>query len=522
MKNTLRLIIVLGMLTISFFISFSDIISVKKPAPALNGKIDLSKWNFLKDGPVNLDGQWELYDHQLLTPKDFSVKSNIKPRLTGYVKLTSTKEMDKNNKLMEPEGIRTYRLIMKLRPSNEIFGLKLENIRMSNRVYINGIMRGSSGNPSQKNNAYYAGMTPYDTYFNIKGSKAEIIIQTANFGYPFSGTMYKVCFGLQKSISFMTITNSSIELSGVILMFLMTIYSLYIYTTRKKNKSYLYFGMSFLAFMIDLLFNGEKIFIQLFSNMPFELSCKIQQIALVLTVVSLVGIIKELNKNILSKFTVKVVNVISIVYIFIVLGTRYSVYMYMNLPKYIVITVFLIMIILKLLIMIKKDPCNFTNKKVSIIFLEAMICISICLINNFLYSLNLVSTKLIGSIALCGFIILLTTILSNNFLTAYRNMESMSMRLVKVDKVKDEFITKTSYELKAPLYGIINVAETIIKKNNNYLKNKDIKDIIIIKNMALKLSNIINDTLDVTLLKNGQLKINISTVDIKICVNIVT
>lgn len=509
------------MLAISFLISFSDIISVKKPAPALNGRMDLSKWSFSKDGAVNLDGQWELYDHQLLTPEDFTVKSHVKPKLTGYIKLTSTIQKDKNNRLMEPEGVRTYRLVMKLKPSDEVFGLKLENIRMSNRLYINGVVRGSSGNPAEKNNGYYAGMTPYDTYFNIQGSRAEIIIQAANFGYPFRGTMYKICFGLQKNISFMTTANSSIELSGTIFMFLLAVYILHIYSTLKKNRRYLYYVMNFLTFAINLLFNGEKIFVQLFPQMTFELSCKIQQITIILTVISLLGIIKETDKNILSKYMIKTTGILGAFYIFIVLTTRYPVYMSLSVIKHVSITALLLILILRLAIMIKKDIYESLDKREAVIFLEAVICICICLVNNFLYSLNLVSTKLLGSSALCGFIILSYIIHSNRFLKNYEDMEEMSVKLIKMDKVKDEFIARTSYELKAPLYGIINVAETIIKENSIHLKNKNIKNIIIIKNIALKLCNVVKDTLDVTLLKNGQLKISICTVDVKVCANIV-
>jgi sensor histidine kinase YesM len=521
MKNILRFVIIMGMLAISFFISFSDVISIKKPIPALDGKMDLSKWDFLKNGPVNLDGQWELYDNQLLAPEDFQGKGSDRPRLTGYIKLTSTRQNDKNNKFMKPKGVRTYRLVVKVRPSDEVFGLKLENVRMSNKLFINGTLRGASGNPAEINNGYHAGMTPYDTYFNIQGGRAEIIIQSANFGYPLKGTLYKICFGLQKDISFMTTTNSSIELAGTILMFLLAVYSLYVYAAWKKDKSFLYLGISCLSFAIDLLFNGEKLLVQLFPVIPFELECKIKKMAMILTIVSLAWIVRKFNKNILSKITVKAVNVISVVYALVVLTVSYPVYMYLDLPKYTVITTFLIMIILKLTVMNIKNTRGSMNKKEAGLFLEAIICLSICLVNNFLYELNLVSTKLMGSSALCGFIVLLFTILSNRFLNAYRNMGKMSVELIRMDKVKNEFIARTSYELKAPLYGIINITETIIKENSGYLKDKNIKDIIILKNMALKLTNLINDTLDITLLKNGQLKINICTVDVKVCANIV-
>ena len=38
---------------------------------AINGTLDLSRWDFEKDGIVALDGQWEFYWKRLLTPVDF-------------------------------------------------------------------------------------------------------------------------------------------------------------------------------------------------------------------------------------------------------------------------------------------------------------------------------------------------------------------------------------------------------------------------------------------------------------------
>ena len=38
---------------------------------AIRGVMDLSDWNFERDGPVDLSGQWEFYWQQLLRPSDF-------------------------------------------------------------------------------------------------------------------------------------------------------------------------------------------------------------------------------------------------------------------------------------------------------------------------------------------------------------------------------------------------------------------------------------------------------------------
>ncbi|WP_315121720.1 ATP-binding protein [uncultured Clostridium sp.] len=521
MKNILRSIIVLGMLLVSFFISFYDLIPNKNPLLAEKGKMDLSQWDFYENRAVKLDGEWELYDNQLLTPDDFHKEGLNKPKLTGYTKLTSTRTDDKNDNIIEPKGVRSYRLVMKINPSDEVFGLKVENIKMSNKVYVNGSLKGSSGNPDEKNKGYYPKNIPYDTYFNIQGDKVEIIMQMANFDYPFRGTLYKIYFGFQKDISFMTMTNFSIELAGAILAFLFGIYCLNIYSMSNGEKVYLYSGINLLATMISLTLNGQKSLLQLFPGISFELFCKVQEIAIILMVISLLRIIKEVDKRILPKPTIKITNIVSTIYILIVLIAKYSIHVYLNLIMSIFIPILLITVILRLIIMTLKNSYGTLGRKGNIIFLKSTICIFICVTNNFLYSFKLVHTKLIGSVALCGFMILMAIIMSYKFSLTYKDMEKMSSELIEMYKVKDEFITKTSYELKAPLYGIINIAETIIKENSDSLKDKNIKDIIITKNIALRLCNIINDTLDVTLLKNNQLKINISTIDIKICTNLV-
>ena len=38
----------------------------------VNGVLDLSVWDFGKDGPVALSGKWEFYWHSFLKPNDFS------------------------------------------------------------------------------------------------------------------------------------------------------------------------------------------------------------------------------------------------------------------------------------------------------------------------------------------------------------------------------------------------------------------------------------------------------------------
>jgi hypothetical protein len=51
-----------------------------KPRPvASKGVLDLRQWNFEKDGPIDLTGEWEFFWKQLLEPADFKTNSNSFP-----------------------------------------------------------------------------------------------------------------------------------------------------------------------------------------------------------------------------------------------------------------------------------------------------------------------------------------------------------------------------------------------------------------------------------------------------------
>ena len=58
-------------------LSSCDIGTTVNLPKAKNGFLDLSNWDFHKDGNVKLDGEYEFYWNKLLEPKDFKITSLI-------------------------------------------------------------------------------------------------------------------------------------------------------------------------------------------------------------------------------------------------------------------------------------------------------------------------------------------------------------------------------------------------------------------------------------------------------------
>lgn len=106
------------------------------------GVLDLSNWNLKHQGVVNLDGEWEFYPDELLSPADFRLGKYDSP--PDYLKVPGTWRGKNPDGWMSRKGSGTYRLQVLLKDTDEILGLKTRSIRMAHRLFIGGQEEGAA------------------------------------------------------------------------------------------------------------------------------------------------------------------------------------------------------------------------------------------------------------------------------------------------------------------------------------------------------------------------------------------
>ncbi|MBK8398892.1 MAG: response regulator [Leptospiraceae bacterium] len=94
-------------------------------------------------------------------------------------------------------------------------------------------------------------------------------------------------------------------------------------------------------------------------------------------------------------------------------------------------------------------------------------------------------------------------------------LERKNQELEKLDKLKDEFLSNTSHELKTPLNGIIGIAESMIDGATGKLQKESVKNLKMISDSGKRLSNLVNDILDFSKLKNHEIIIQQKPVDLR-------
>lgn len=98
---------------------------------------------------------------------------------------------------------------------------------------------------------------------------------------------------------------------------------------------------------------------------------------------------------------------------------------------------------------------------------------------------------------------------------------SVNERLRQVDRLKDEFLANTSHELRTPLNAITGIAESLVKGIAGPLSEKTKANLGMVIYSGKRLSNLVNDILDYSKLKERDLTLNLMPVDMKSLVEVV-
>lgn len=99
--------------------------------------------------------------------------------------------------------------------------------------------------------------------------------------------------------------------------------------------------------------------------------------------------------------------------------------------------------------------------------------------------------------------------------------QQMMTHLQKMDRLKDEFLANVSHELLTPLNGIVGIAESLCDGAAGGLAKEVHSNLDMIVTSGKRLTSLVHDILDFARIKNSELKLNLSAVDLRPLVKVV-
>ena len=197
-----------------------------------------------------------------MTPEDFKTAGAASP--DGYIQVPSAWEGTIGKVQLSDKGAATYRLKVSLSEAQKAMGIKTTSIRMSNRIFIDGIEVLSSGNPAlSKDAGYVMTNTPYSTAFYPQNKEVEIIVQVADYDFRKGGIVQSIYLGTQEDIYMLAAHNNFLNVFLVACLFITWLYYLFVFIGRRKDLSVLYYSVYALSFSAFEIMYGEKYLLQM-------------------------------------------------------------------------------------------------------------------------------------------------------------------------------------------------------------------------------------------------------------------
>ena len=267
-------------------------INIRNGDVTLSDVIDLSKNN------VNLNGEWDLYYGELLTPSDLNnIMSHnhyiIPGRLSNQIPNTKS-------------GFMTLHLKIHV-PQDDIYGLYFYRIFTSSEIWINGVNYGKRGKVAKTLNEEEPSYRAQYIFFPSKDKEIDIVINTSVYR-EMEPQLRTPVFGLKDNIMKINYLHTAIDGFTLGIVFIIFVFNsgLWFFQKKFKRKRHIYFSAICIILILRCLIFNSRLLFELFPNMSFELSSKFEAITFYLWVTFYILFLNEVfyNKIAITKYAV--------------------------------------------------------------------------------------------------------------------------------------------------------------------------------------------------------------------------
>ncbi|WP_449600742.1 ATP-binding protein [Paenibacillus sp. Marseille-Q9583] len=496
----LLLVFILVILT-GFRILWMETFQYPKQASIHNGQFDLRNWN-AEDGSIHLlDGEWEFYPSQWLI--DGSRQQLLGDNAPRHIQVPGGWSEDLHADKPSPYGYGSYRLLLYVDPAKHLnYSIRVPSVRTASELYVNGRLLTKSGQVATTKDEYISKDLPYSTTFTADDNGViELVIQAANYVDSRSGGIVRsIKFGSEEAIAKEMKASNFMQFLAAIIFIMHAVYALILYLIGNKEKKLLYFSLLALCVTITSVFStDEKLFHQLF-YIGIDWDFRLTNIAFVIAAYALLQCTNHRELPYWRRMypVYKILN----------LGTA-GITLFLNPTQ--VIMLFPIYYVLggtaaviTLITMFKK---LIKDLKSNLLLLFSFLA----LMNYALWSLILLDSGL--SLVYYPFdmiiaIACLASVWFKDYFIMHANTKELATTLQRMNDHKDQFLANTSHEFKNPLHSILNMSQSVLKRERHLLQERSIKELETLLSVGRRMTLILDDLIDVMSLREGNPRIH--------------
>lgn len=426
---------------------------------AVNGSINLSKWNFGTEGPVPLSGTWAFFWNKLYTPGDFR-KTHPKPVYTRVPDIWNHYRISGHP--LPGMGYATYRLHVIVKDPEQTVAIHVPYASTAYKMWINGTLVATNGKVGVDRNS---SVPQYLNQIVSFHGNADIVIQVSNFQHRRGGLFQPVMIGTTGQIvREMTVDESKqMFIFGGLLS--VGIYYLILFLFRRRALYHLYFALICVSLAVHTVCEGEVLITQFLPHFSWELQLKIEYITADVAKILLFPLFfNSLFPKLLHKQILRITTSLSLIFMLTALSTPASFY-----TKYYGFgTVADILIMMYLWLMLLKARVQ--KREGALVVFSFFTVFIITVFNDILFSMDLIQTGDYLEWGLDFFIFGQAVLLARKFSKSFVLVENLSEDLKRLNQTLEEKIQNRTQKLRS--------SNEILKQTNHELtkRNQQIRE----------------------------------------------
>ncbi len=428
------------------------------PPMVVNGVLDLQQWDFEKDGSINLNGEWEFYWQKFLSPQ-FSSYTNSSDK-TGLIEIPGYwKGYKVDGESLSGSGYATFIVTVLLPQTNKKLAIKIKDIQTAYSLYIDGIMIAHTGKVGKNEYDSIPDYSSLAAEFSPNKDKIIIMLHVSNFHLRKGGFWESLELGTDNTIR----TNHENKLSFEIFLsssiFIMGLYHLSLFLHRRKDRSALYFGLFCLVITIRALSTGEMYLYQLLPNFQWKTMHRMEYLSFYIGLPLFFMYLRSIFPANFSITALRIVQSVALLFcLFVIIAPSKLYTQTVQIYEIFTLLAGLYSIYILIIAIINKRPG-------SIILLTGFIFMFLMVLNDVLYSNQLIHTGYYVPIGLLIFIFSQAYLISLLFTRMFQTVEFQTTELENTNnnlyleiserKKLEQNLIKSHEQLEQSRVGII-------------------------------------------------------------------
>lgn len=475
------------------------------------GLIDLSHEAEAKAFYAALNGEWYVFDESLLNPIEVREQLN-----DGYIRTVSIpSSFEAQTGLVNSYA--TYSVMLRLPQAlvGETLAIHVPYQYSAYKLYVDDIELIGNGTVGHDAATHVAEMAPRTGYFIAQSDEVQLTMQVSSFDHIRGGFENVIYVGEASVVAknFNTSMVSTLFLNGSVFIIglFMVLFAFY----RRREQLFLIFGLFAMLIAVRALFAVPFYYTLLFIDMSWLWGTRLEYILTEATSMFYVILLWKWHEK---EFSRKIMQGLVVIHVALMVTTLLTQPVFFQALFFNVFYLAVPTLIYTIYVSIKSIRKNNVHAKANLV---GMSLIFVAFFNDFAIGQGWYKSVTLMLPAVGAYVVIHVVLMSKGFAESIRQTErqnkqllalndaneELAMKLQKENKRKDDFLANTSHELRNPLHGLINIAQSILHNRSRQLDDKTRQDLELQLTIGHHMSQTLEDLLDITRLKEHTIQL---------------